>query len=237
MPAMGLASTFATVPALSAVPGLVHGFEHKTQGATRETRDEWRQRTSAALADAGRLLFLRQVHGASVCRAPWEGTPAADAAIATAPRLLLAIETADCLPALLVDPDRRWVAAAHAGWRGTAAGVVRAAVLALVEAGSDPGSLRVALGPAIGPCCYQVGDELRAAFGRAGARFFRPGPDGRPFLDLRAANRAQLLESGVREPHILAVDECTACLGDRYYSYRRDGAGTGRMISFVGFAE
>jgi YfiH family protein len=237
MPPMGPDSAFATIPILSAVPGLVHGFEHKAPGAGRETRDEGRQRISTALAAAGRLLFLKQVHGASVRTAPWEGTPAADAAIATAPRLLLAIETADCLPALLVDPDRRRVAAAHAGWRGTAAGVVRAAVLALVEAGSDPGRLLAALGPAIGPCCYQVGDELLAAFGPAAGRFFRPGPDGRSFLDLRAANRAQLLAAGVPESHIVTVDECTACLADRYYSYRRDGAGTGRMVSFVGFAE
>ncbi len=234
---MGLESTLVTVPALSAVPGLVHGFERKAPGAGHETRDQWRQRTSSALAAAGRLLFLKQVHGASVCTAPWGGTPPADAAIATAPRLLLAIETADCLPVLLVDPDRRLAGAAHAGWRGTAAGVVRAAVLALVEAGSDPGRLLAALGPAIGPCCYQVGDELRCAFGSAGARFFRPGSGGRPFLDLRAANQAQLLDAGVVESHMFTVDECTACLTERYYSYRRDGAGAGRMISFVGFAE
>jgi YfiH family protein len=224
-----------TVPALDRVPGLVHGFEQRTSLTAAETREESRRRVATALHDRGRLYLLRQVHGATVVKAPWEGTPEADGSIADGPGLLLGIETADCLPVLLVDPVRRAVSAAHAGWRGTAAGVAGKAALALVAAGSRPADLVAALGPSIGPCCYEVGDELREAFGPAGATFFRPGSRGRPHLDVRAANLRQLLAAGLREDRIHHVPDCTACRPDLYYSYRRDGAHGGRMISFIGW--
>jgi hypothetical protein len=218
------------------VPGLVHGFEQRLGPAGWEERDATRRRVASALERSGRLLLLKQVHGASVRRAPWSGRPEADAAVAEAPGLLLGIETADCLPILIVDPVRRAVAAAHAGWRGTAAGVARAAVAALVESGSRTEDLLAATGPGIGPCCYEVGDELRAAFGEGGAEYFRPGPRGRPRLDVRAANERQLREAGIPEAHIHRVDDCTRCRADLYHSYRREGNAAGRMISFVGFS-
>ena len=222
------------VPLLDAVPGLLHGFEQRP-GAGAESRDEARARVQRALDGRGRLLLLKQVHGCALARAPWEGRPQADAALATLPGLFLGIETADCLPVLLADPQRRVVAAAHAGWRGTVKGAARAAVRALVEAGSAPPELLAALGPNIGPCCYEVGDDVRAAFGEPGARFFRPGPRGRPHLDVRAANRAQLEEEGLRPDRIASLDECTFCRADAYHSYRRDAKSAGRMINFVGF--
>jgi purine-nucleoside/S-methyl-5'-thioadenosine phosphorylase / adenosine deaminase len=225
----------ATVPALHTVPGLVHGFEQRTDLTGTATRDESRRRVAAALHDRGRLFLLKQVHGATVVHAPWEGTPEADASTATGPALLLGIETADCLPVLVVDPVRRAVAAAHAGWRGTAAGVAGKVIEALVAAGSRPADLVAALGPSIGPCCYEVGDELRSAFGPAGATFFRPGPRGRPHLDVRAANVRHLVAAGLHEDRIHHIPDCTACRPDLYHSYRRDGAGGGRMISFIGF--
>jgi YfiH family protein len=224
-----------TVPALDRVPGLVHGFEQKTGLRGGEAREESRRRVGSALHERGRLFFMKQIHGATVVEAPWEGTPEADAATAARPGVLLGIETADCLPVLLVDPVRRVVSAAHAGWRGTAAGVAAKAALALVAAGSRPADLLAALGPSIGPCCYEVGDELRDAFGPAGTTFFRPGPRGRPYLDVRAANLRQLLAAGLREDRIHHISDCTACRPDLYYSYRRDGAGGGRMTSFIGF--
>jgi hypothetical protein len=178
---------------------------------------------------------MKQVHGTQVLRAPWEGTPEGDAAIAGEAGWILGVETADCLPLLLVDPRRRAVAAVHAGWRGTAAGVARRAVEALRDGGSRSADLLAALGPGIGPCCYEVGDELRAAFGPRGSELFRPGPRGRPHLDVREANRRQLLEAGLVPERMHDVDECTYCREDLYHSYRREGAGAGRMISFVGF--
>jgi len=229
---------FASLEALRAVEGLVHGFGRRAPGAAPETREETARRVAAGLDGSLRLLLLRQVHGARVVQAPWDEisvTPEADAAVAESPGLVLGIQTADCLPVLLVDPRRRRVAAAHAGWRGTAAGVARAAVRALLAAGSEPGDIVAALGPAIGPCCYEVGDELREAFGPGALGCFRPGPRGRPHLDVRAANLRQLLEAGLRAERIHSLAECTRCRPDLYHSYRRDGRGAGRMISFVGF--
>lgn len=225
----------ATLPALESIPGLVHGFEQRLGPAGWEERDQTRRRVAQALADAGRLHLLKQVHGRRVQAAPWEGRPAADAAVAEAPGLILGIETADCLPVLLVDPVTRHVAAAHAGWRGTAAGVVREAVAALVARGSDPSDLVAALGPAIGPCCYEVGPELREAFGPDREEVFRPGPRGRPHLDLRAANRRQLEQSGLTAANVHELSDCTYCRADLYHSYRREGKGAGRMVSFVGW--
>jgi polyphenol oxidase len=225
----------AKVEALAAVPGLAHGFGLRAPGREAETREETLKRVAAGVSDAGRLLLLRQVHGARVASAPWSEPPEADAAVADAPGILLGIQTADCLPLLVVDPVRRAVAAAHAGWRGTAQGVAREAVRTLVAQGSRPQQLLAALGPGIGPCCYEVGDELREAFGPGGQRFFRAGPRGRPQLDVRAANTSQLEEAGLPLEAIHQVAECTCCLASRYHSYRRDGPGAGRMVSFVGF--
>ncbi len=223
------------VPRLVEVPGLVHGFEQRLGPAHGETRDEGRARVAGALVSSGRLRLLRQVHGTQVRQAPWEGTPEGDAAVATQAGELLGIETADCLPVLIVDPVRRAVAAAHAGWRGTAAGVVARAVEAVVAQGSSPADLLVALGPSIGACCYEVGPDVEGAFGPAGARFFQAGARGRAHLDVRAANRAQLVAAGLAEAAIHDIPDCTYHLPDRYFSYRRDGRGAGRMISYVGF--
>jgi YfiH family protein len=226
----------ATVPALEAIPGLVHGFEQPLGPAGWEERAAGRARVAAAVAPHGRLHLLKQVHGTTVVTAPWEGRPEGDASVAEGPGLVLGIETADCLPVLLVDPVRRMVAAAHAGWRGTAAGVTLAAVGALVERGSRPSDIVAALGPGIGPCCYEVGPELVEAFGPGGAAFFRPGPRGRPHLDVRAANAAQLRAAGLPDSRIHGLDDCTYCLADLYHSYRREGRGAGRMISYVGWS-
>jgi len=226
----------ATVSALDAIPGLVHGFEQRLGPPGWEDRDETRRRVAQALAPSGRLHLLKQVHGCRVQAAPWEGRPEADAALADTPGLLLGIETADCQPVLLVDPVQRRVAAAHAGWRGTLAGVTREAVRALVARGSRAEDVVAALGPSIGVCCYEVGPELQEAFGPGGAAFFRPGPRGRPHLDVRAANVRQLEEAGLRPERIHHVADCTYCRADLYHSFRREGKGAGRMVSFVGFA-
>ena len=223
------------IPALQGTPGLVHGFGLRLRPGLVEPRDESLRRSATALAARGRLLLLRQVHGATVRRAPWEDQPEGDAAIAHCPGHLLGIRTADCLPVLIADPRRRLVGAAHAGWRGTAKGVVRRLVAALLEESSRSRDLIAALGPAIGPCCYEVGEEVRAALGAGAAPAFRPGPRGRPHLDLRAANRLQLLEAGLRADNVHAIEECTACRPDRYHSHRRDGSAAGRMISYIGF--
>lgn len=225
----------ATVPAMVDVPGLVCGFERRLGPPGWEARPESRRRVAEALRPSGRLLLLKQVHGAAVLRAPWDGEPEGDAAVVEEPGFLLGIETADCLPVFLVDPRRSAAAAAHAGWRGTAARVAVHALEALLDGGSKAEDIVAALGPCIGPCCYEVGDDLRDVFGPGGAGFFHPRPRGRPHLDVRAANLRQLAEAGVPRSQIHSVDECTSCQADAYHSYRREGKGAGRMINYVGW--
>jgi YfiH family protein len=226
----------ATLPVLAEIPGLVHGFEQRLGPPGWETRESGRRRVSEALASAGRLLLLSQVHGTRVRVAPWEGCPEGDAATVDRPGLLLGVETADCLPVVLVDPRRRAAAVAHAGWRGTAAGVARIAAEALLSAGSRAEDLIAGLGPGIGPCCYEVGEDVRSAFEPGGSIFFTPGPRGRPHLDVRAANEHQLRAAGLHADRVHHLADCTFCRADLYHSYRREGRGAGRMISHVGWA-
>ena len=223
---------FLTSPLLATIPGLVHGFGQRVAG----TRAVAREAAKESFRTWGDVFFLRQVHGGTVVTTPWAEPPDADASLTQRAGELLAIETADCLPVLIVDASNLRVAAAHAGWRGTVAKVARHAVEALVALGSDPGELRVALGPSIGPCCYEVGADVEEAFGPAGSRFLERRPSGRSHLDVAEANRTQLEEAGVLPSHIDKVNLCTRCREDLFFSYRRDGAYAGRMISVVGFS-
>ncbi len=155
------------------------------------------------------------------------------------PSVALAIQVADCVPLLLADRQTGAVAAVHAGWRGTAAGAAPAAVTALVrEFGVRPERLVVAQGPSIGPCCYTVGDELVDAF-RAGGfarnadRWFVRDDTGSLKLDVWAANRDQLVSSGVPAAAIHAAGLCTSSRPDLFASYRRDGPGAGRIAAVI----
>jgi YfiH family protein len=147
--------------------------------------------------------FLKQVHGADVIRATEGGCVGkADVVMTDRPGLPIAVFSADCVPLLIYDPDGRRLAAAHAGWRGTAQSVARAAVEALVEHGGRAESLLAALGPSIGPCCYEVDKPVIArldqAFpGRWGA-WARSVGAGKWMLDLWAANEAELRSAGLR---------------------------------------
>ena len=141
----------------------------------------------------------------------------------------LAVQTADCVPILLF--SEAGVAAVHAGWRGTAAGAAREGVAALTaECGAPPAGMRAILGPAIGACCYEVGGEVAAAFA---GDFVRRGCGGKFRLDLKGANRAQLVDAGVPPDSIDVLPHCTLCGGPELASYRRDGAAAGRMIALV----
>ena len=224
------------VDLLGPIRGLVHGFEQRPLPRGHETREEGRLRVAGALQASGKLFLLKQVHGAEVLRAPWEGAPEGDAGLAEEAGVLVGIETADCLPILLADLVGRRVAAVHAGWRGTLRGIARQAVARLVAAGGRAEDIVAAIGPGIGGCCYEVGEEVVSAFGPKKASHFRPGPRGRPHLDLRAMNVEQLLEAGLLARQIANVADCTSCRSDLYFSFRRDGPGGGRMINYIGFS-
>ncbi|TLS76426.1 peptidoglycan editing factor PgeF [Mariprofundus erugo] len=145
----------------------------------------------------------------------------------------VAVRTADCLPVLLADPQSRIVAAVHAGWRGTADTVVRAAVTAMVEQGARPERILASLGPCIGPCCFEIGEDAADKLAASS-----PGAENQILThplraDLAAINRLQLLDCGIIEPHIECSFLCTVCHPDQFYSFRRDGHHSGRQLAVV----
>lgn len=223
---------FLTSTLLSSVPGLIHGFGQRVPGP----RAVARQAAQEAFENSGRVFFLKQVHGSTIVTPPWAEPPEADASFTDVGGSLLAIETADCQPILIVDPATRRVAAVHAGWRGTAARIAQKTAEELIRTGSRAADLLGALGPAIGACCYEVGLDVEDAFGPDRARFFVRGKSTRKHLDKTAANRAQLEEAGLAATNIDVLDLCTRDREDLFFSYRRDGANAGRMISVVGFS-
>ena len=261
-------------------PWLAHGFSTRTGGSSilpsgervlnlgftdwdkRETVLKNRKVFQAAIgAGELKLVPLKQFHSAIVHF--FDAAPAqpcqGDASFTDKPGLLLAVQTADCVPILLVDPKHRAVAAIHAGWRGTLARIAEKTVGEMRQRfGSDPGDLLAALGPAIGGCCYEVGTELvtkfTAQFAEAEEWFdeLRTGDEPNPLqwlnmmppghqpppknvrLDLRKANRAQLLAAGLADKNIFVSDLCTACHPDLLFSYRKEAGQSGRLVSSVG---
>ncbi len=200
------------VPELDSLDWLVHGF------GTR-------------LADVPALFpnlaTLKQIHSSTCLAAEGRGGTLGrgDALLENTPGSIVAVRTADCVPILLADERRRAVAAVHAGWRGTAAGIVQRAVESMTERfGTDPADLHAAIGPGIGECCYEVGPEVSAQF----------GGQGRMRIDLPAANRRLLVEAGVTPRRIYASNLCTMCRPEDFHSFRRDKEAAGRLYSFIG---
>lgn len=280
---------FFQADVLQKLPWLVHGFSTRIGFARWDT-------PAAVAANRARLLTalgaakmplatLRQVHSDAVhvvC-APRErqspdrrlpadfsraGLPSAagDAAITRHAGVMLAVQTADCVPILLADTKHRVVAAVHAGWRGTLARIAAKTLGRMQQDfGTRPQDVVAAIGPAIGRCCYQVGPEVAQAFASqfsAAAEWFdgpfarlaegeepnplpwltmmppghQPEPE-RVNLDLRAANRWQLLDAGVAPKRIAVSALCTRCRADLFFSYRREGAGTGRLLAVIGIRQ
>lgn len=276
------------VPRLAKLPWLVHGFSTRPGGVsdlvgrsaatkdkvekvlnlgfaewdTREHVLENRSRFQSALAaNDFKIISLKQIHSDVVHL--FDTPPAepcrGDASATNRPGLLLGVQTADCVPILLVDPKKRAVAAIHAGWRGTLQRIVTKTIGKMqMQFGTKPADLLAALGPAIGGCCYEVGTEIavefKSQFSNAANWFdeLRTGDEPNPLqwlnmkppghqppprnvlLDLRKANRSQLLEAGLRAQNIFVSDLCTACRRDLFFSYRKEGAMTGRLMSVIG---
>jgi YfiH family protein len=185
--------------------------------------------------DGPGAAFMKQVHGALVLRAERGGLAGeADALLTDRAGLPLAVFTADCLPVVIYDRAGGRLAVAHAGWRGTVQSVTRAAVAALVRAGSRAEALVAAVGPSIGPCCYEVDrpviDRLSAAFPAEWTSWVTAkGCDAegqeRWMLDLWKANEDQLRAGGVSAGALDNLRICTSCRVDLFYSYRRGARG------------
>jgi len=180
------------------------------------------------------VVEAEQVHGGVVAQVDgvFPGrVPGADGLWTQRAGVVLRVRSADCLAVLLADPRGGRVGAVHAGWRGLARGILARAVRMLKEGGSRPEDLRCAVGPSVGPCCYEVDAPVRAAL-RDWPRAFREGRLGRWRLDLRAVGAAQLRSEGVRPEHLAVCAACTACEPGWFYSYRREGR-TGHLWALV----
>lgn len=187
------------------------------------------------------VVRVRQVHGNAVISvdgfaAGLHAEVEADAVVVRG-GTVAAVATADCVPILLVDPVRHWAAAVHAGWRGTVARAVAAAVDAARREGVEPAGLYAALGPSIGPCCYEVGDEVARTFADAGLPLAREPLSGRSFIDLRRCNEILLSSAGLLRGRIRVCGPCTRCRSDLYHSYRVDRERAGRQLSWIGWVD
>ena len=274
------------MPALSQIPWLVHGFSTRQRGFSKAygghslnlgfTRQDSRasvERNRAAFerqvgAVEGKklwpLITLRQIHSDlihCVFKPPREQL-AGDGLVTNTPGILLAIQTADCLPVVLVDTRTRAVGVFHAGWRGTVRRIVEKGLGEMRGCfGTRPRDIKAAIGPGIHGCCYQVGEEVRVNFESQfayAADLFRevkesdpvrekypllfltaraPGHSELPvniFLDLVEANRRQLSDAGVSSKNIHASPLCTSCRTDLLFSHRAEKGVTGRMMAVAG---
>lgn len=176
------------------------------------------------------MASLKQIHSALplVADLPEGCVGEGDALVTRRPAVTVSVRSADCYPILLADLHHHVVAAVHAGWRGTAAGVAVAALNRMkTEFGTLPENVIAAIGPGIGACCYQVGEEVARRFGQADACR----------IDLAAENLRQLTAFGVPAASISVAGVCTFCNPLQFYSYRRDRENAGRMISFIGLKQ
>jgi len=226
---------------LSRLPHISHGFETRT----------------GRLADVAPrpIARLHQVHGADVLRLPAEDgalapflrpapadRPEADALMTNRTGVTVAVAVADCVPMLIADRRGLAVAAVHGGWRGLAAGVLENTIAAMgTEFGSEPADLVMGIGPAIGPCCFEVGPEVLEAFATRGygehVAVAVAGPVGaNPYVNLPAVARQVALDCGVPADAIATADLCTLCNSDWLWSYRADGDNAGRMICGIALA-
>ncbi len=245
--------TFAN---LSAFGDCLHGIteKHDTYAYdfslalhTGQRREAIVANRAALLADIGAaewdVVMAEQTHGNRVgivedrTTRGWTeaetAIPDTDALVTNKERLLLGILTADCVPILLYDPDRRVVGAVHAGWRGTAAHIVSKTVETMVSRyDASPSRIVAGIGPAIGGCCYEVDEAVAkhfVAYPQSSVKSAR-----KYYIDLKDINKYQLIEAGILPDNIEINDCCTACDNERFFSYRKECGCKGRFLSFIG---
>ncbi len=237
---------FVSIPALDKATGIIHAFTTRQGGlGARNTGirhpDDWKAVASAFGICIERVVTVDQVHGENIVTVNDLNVRGvrnvhADALITDVPGIAIAVETADCVPVLLFDPMKPAVAAVHAGWKSTVKKIVQKAVHRMHEEfGSEPSRLIAAIGPAIGPECYEVDEpvigRVRDAFSFWNEVALPRGND-RWSLDLVKANKLELLQIGLAEQNVHALGLCTSCRRDLFYSFRAEGR-TGRMLSVI----
>lgn len=210
-----------------------------------ERVEENRRRFLAAASQQGmRLVTLSQVHSDRVLiiennHHQWNACATGDALVSRVPGIAVAVQVADCFPVLIADSATMAVAAVHAGWRGTRSRILAKCIAAMRRAfGSDPADLVVAIGAGIRSCCFEVGVEVVTQFhqeyptGALAAR--HPLHEGKFLLDLPAALHYQVEEIGIKREAVFDLELCTCCNTDEFFSYRRDGERSGRMMGLIG---
>ncbi len=273
---------------LEALPWLVHGFstrtggtssafggqalnlgfgKHDTNSAVQRNREIFLSKLGVVGKNPWPLITLRQIHSDVIhlVTAPPTHALTGDGLLTATPHLLVAIQTADCLPLIIADPRQRAVGVFHAGWRGTVKRIVEKGVGEMQRwFGSRARDLHAAIGPGVRACCYEVGLEVREQFESQFAyaeKLFHELKDSDPvrekypllfltarapghsdlpikiFLDLVEANRRQLLDAGLLAKNISASELCTSCRTDLLFSYRKERGVTGRMLAVAGIKE
>ncbi|MCK9274420.1 MAG: peptidoglycan editing factor PgeF [Syntrophales bacterium] len=187
-----------------------------------------------------RLFTATQVHGNKVVvidNTSQKKPICCDGMVTMNSQIALAVRTADCIPILILDPVKKIIGAVHAGWRGTVLGITAKAIEVLVrEFYSDPADIKAAIGPSIGPCCYEVDNSVFEAVTDEKLKkeiFSKSRNRGRLMMDLRKANLIQMKERGMMEANIVIVPLCTACHNDLFFSYRKEGSKAGRQLNFI----
>ncbi len=179
------------------------------------------------------LAFPMQCHSNTVRAVQtWGGYEDCDGLVTNELGVFVVISVADCVPIFLFDPVTKTIAGIHAGWRGTSSGIVKNTILLMVsQFGSKPQNLVAFIGPAAGKCCYEVGEEVAGKFE---AEFLLKGQPGKWNVDLKGANRHQLIAEGISSVNIEMHEGCTIHESEKYHSFRRDGESSGRMLSVMG---
>lgn len=221
--------------------GMVHAFGTSDLGRTNAGAHT---RLKRRFEEIKEIITVRQSHGKKAARVRRKGMvtkfrgTSADVIVTAVPGVAAAIRTADCTPLLIADPQKRVVAAVHAGWKGTAVRAGGEAVRIMAEEyGCRPSRMAAGIGPCIGPCHYQVDEPVIRAveksFGKRAKKVLSPDGPGKARLDLSLANRIILEESGIPRDRIWEARACTYCQEDEFFSYRREGAGVPSLYHFI----
>lgn len=244
--------------------GVAHGFSTRLGGVSTgmwaslnlgvsrgddpdHVRENYRRFLRAVGASGKKLAMANQVHGdtirvvtgADLKEDPYEKVGyEADGLMTDIPGVSLVVFSADCLPVLLYDPVRRVAAAVHAGWRGTAAGIVSTAVERMGQVyGCRPQDIRAAIGPGIGPCCFETHEDvpnaMMAAVSSPALPYIKIKENGKYTVDLKGINARRLELAGLDPEHIAVCQDCTACMEDKYWSHRRMGTNRGSMAAVI----